>query len=82
MPISTVTTKGQITLPKAVRRALGLVAGDRVDFVEVEGGYKLTPLQKDIRTLKGRFAGRVAEPVSIDQMNDAIAASAAEAGRR
>ena len=67
MPTSTLTSKGQITLPQAVRQALGLETGDKIDFVEVEGGYKLVALRKDVRGLKGRFAGRVprsrSEPV-------------------
>jgi AbrB family looped-hinge helix DNA binding protein len=33
MPTSTLTSKGQITLPQAVRTALGLEAGDKLDFV-------------------------------------------------
>ena len=78
MPMSTVTSKGQITLPRDVRQALGLGAGDKVDFVEVEGGFKLVPLRKDVHALKGRFAGRVKRPVTIKEMDDAIAQSAAE----
>jgi AbrB family looped-hinge helix DNA binding protein len=78
MPTSTVTSKGQITLPRDIRRALGLDAGDKVDFVKVEGGFKLVPLRKDIRALKGRFAGRAKRPVTIEEMDDAIAQSAAE----
>jgi antitoxin PrlF len=35
--LATVTSKGQITLPKAVREALGLSAGDPVLFEEVNG---------------------------------------------
>ena len=38
MPTSKVTTKGQITIPKAVRAALGVEAGDRVEFVVREDG--------------------------------------------
>jgi antitoxin PrlF len=79
MPTSTVTSKGQITLPRDVRQALGLDAGDKIDFVEVEGGFKLVALRKDVRALKGRFAGRVERPVTIDEMDDAIAQAAAEA---
>ena len=30
---STMTTKGQVTVPKAIRRRLGLKAGDKVEFV-------------------------------------------------
>ena len=33
MPIATLTSRGQITLPTAVRAALGLEAGNQVDFV-------------------------------------------------
>jgi antitoxin PrlF len=78
MPTSTLTSKGQITLPQAVRRALGLESGDKVDFVAVEGGYKLVPLRKDIRSLKGRFAGRVAQPVTLEEMDEAIADAAVD----
>ena len=81
MTTSTVTTKGQITLPRDVRKALALDAGDKVDFVAVEGGFKLVPLRKDVRAVKGRFAGRINRPVTIDEMNEAIAQSAAESAR-
>ena len=81
MPTSTVTTKGQITLPRDVRKALALDAGDKIDFVAVEGGFKLVPLRKDVRTVKGRFAGRVDRPVTIDEMEEAIAQSAAKSAR-
>ena len=78
MPTSTVTSKGQITLPRDVRQALALDVGDKVDFVEIEDGFKLVPLRKDVRALKGRFAGRVERPITVDQMNDAIAQAAGE----
>ena len=81
MPTSTVTTKGQITLPRDVRKALALDAGDKIDFVAVEGGFKLVPLRKDVRTVKGRFAGRVDRPVTLDEMEEAIAQSAAKSAR-
>jgi len=81
MPTATVTSKGQITLPLGVRRALGLTAGDKVDFVEFEGGYKLIPIREDVRALKGRFAGRVRAPASIEDMEQAIAGEAARGGR-
>ncbi len=77
MSTSTVTSKGQITLPRDVRKALSLSAGDKVDFVEVDGGFKLVPLRIDVRILKGRFAGRVDRPVTLGEMEDAIAKSAA-----
>jgi antitoxin PrlF len=75
MPTSTLTTKGQITMPQAVRSALGLHAGDKVDFVPLEeGGFKVVALRADVRALRGRFAGRARHPVSIDEMSRAIEA--------
>ena len=73
MPIATLTSKGQITVPQSVRHALGLHAGTKVDFVPVAGGFKVVPLRNEAPTLKGRFAGRVREPVSLDAMDEAIA---------
>ena len=73
MPTATLTSKGQLTVPLAVRQALGLHAGTKVDFVPVADGFKVVPLQKPTASLKGRFAGRVAKPVSIQEMNAAIA---------
>jgi antitoxin PrlF len=76
VPISTLTSKGQITLPLAFRKALSLDAGDQVDFVEAEGGLKVIALKKSVRLLRGRFAGRVRKPVSIEQMDEVIAQAA------
>lgn len=73
MSMSTMTSKGQITLPRDVRRALELGVGDKIDFVPVEGGFKLVPLRKDLSCLRGKFAGRVKKPVTIEEMDDAIA---------
>lgn len=51
---STITTKGQITLPKDMRTALHLKTGDKVVFEEQEdGGYILRPKTRDVRSLKG-----------------------------
>ena len=78
MPVATLTSKGQITIPQAVRVALGLHAGTRVDFVPVADGFMIVPLRDEAASLKGRFAGRVARPVSLAAMDQAIAAEAAE----
>lgn len=73
MPTATLTSKGQITVPQAVRRALGLHAGTKVDFVPVADGFKVVPLHSsEASTLKGRFAGRARKAVSVEAMNEAI----------
>ena len=79
MPTATLTSKGQITVPQAVRRALGLHAGTKVDFVPLADGFKVVALHKAeaSSSLKGRFAGRVARAVSVAAMDEAIASEAA-----
>jgi len=71
---ATLTSKGQITIPIEVRTALGLDAGDRVEFVEVEKGkFAIVPATRSVRELEGLFRGRRSKPVSVDEMNAAIA---------
>ncbi len=71
MASATITSKGQITLPKSVRERLGIEAGDRVEFVESEQGFLVVPATRDIRSLKG-IVGRPKKPVTIDDMNSTI----------
>ena len=71
---ATVNSKGQITIPSRVRAALGLEAGDRVEFVEQgEGQFAIIAATRSIRELKGIFQGKRSKPVSIEEMNAAIA---------
>ena len=54
MPTSTLTSKGQTTIPLEVRRKLGLKAGDKMDFVIGEDGIvTLRPATADVTNLKG-----------------------------
>ena len=71
MASATVTSKGQITLPKSVRDRLGIEAGDRLEFVESDQGFLVVAATRDIRSLKG-ITGRPKKPVSIEDMNSAI----------
>ena len=73
MPTATITSKGQITIPKEVREALGVAAGDRVEFVAQEKGvYNVVAATRDVRHLKGLVA-KPSRPVSIEAMNRAVA---------
>ncbi len=44
---STISSKGQITVPQEVRRRLGLEPGDRVEFVVEEGRTILRPARPE-----------------------------------
>lgn len=73
MPSATITSKGQLTLPKAIRDVLRLGAGDRVDFiVKDDGTVVLRPATLDVRELKGLLHRKNLKPLSIDEMNAII----------
>jgi antitoxin PrlF len=74
MTTATITSKGQITIPANVRRALSVGTGDRVEFVQLEPGqFLFLAANRSVTELKGMF-GKAAGTVSIDEMNRAIAA--------
>ena len=73
MEQATLTSKSQITVPKAVREALGLVPGDRIQFVPAWQGFRLVVIKGDITTMRGILKGRRRKPLSISEMNAAIA---------
>lgn len=78
MAAATVTSKGQITIPRSVRSALGLDPGDRVEFVETEKGqFAIIAATRSIQELNGKYRGRRSKPASIEEMNAAIAKRAA-----
>lgn len=79
MSTATLTSKGQITIPVAVREALGISAGDRVEFVEIAPGhYEFIAASTSVSALKGMFR-KPDKPVTIEQMNAAIAKRGASA---
>jgi len=73
MTTAVLTSKGQVTIPKSVRERLKVEAGDRVEFVEsTQGVFTLVAATRDVKELKGLIP-KPAVPVSIDDMNRAIA---------
>jgi AbrB family looped-hinge helix DNA binding protein len=73
MSEATLTSKGQVTIPKSVRDALGLEAGDRIDFVDTDKGFLIVPAKRDLKSLRGILKGRRKKPATIEEMNEAIA---------
>ncbi len=69
---STLTSKGQTTVPKAVRLHLGLKPGDKIRFlVEDDGRVVVLPATLHLRDLRGSLP-KPPKPVSVEQMNAAI----------
>jgi antitoxin PrlF len=79
--IATMTSKGQITLPKFLRTELDLHAGDRLDFILRDGGVlEMVPMKQPVSRLRGMLP-KPTKPVTIDEMNEGIAKGAAGHGR-
>jgi len=77
MSTATITSKGQITIPAPIREALGVEAGDRVEFIEIEPGhYEVVAATLPVTALKGLIA-KPEVPVRIEDMNKAIRERAA-----
>jgi antitoxin PrlF len=69
---ATLTSKGQITIPKHVREKLKLQTGDKLEFlVQADGTAKVVPLTSSVKKLKGMIA-KPQKPVSLEDMDKAI----------
>ncbi|NKB76991.1 MAG: AbrB/MazE/SpoVT family DNA-binding domain-containing protein [Gammaproteobacteria bacterium] len=72
MITATITSKGQITIPKDIRLQLDLHAGDKISFIESEdGSINLVPIKKPLSALKG-LVTKPKKAVSIEDMNNAV----------
>jgi AbrB family looped-hinge helix DNA binding protein len=70
-----ITSKGQATIPKAVRDHLHLRPGDRVRFfIHPDGSVVLLP-RVSVTALRGMIKPRV-PPVTLEDMDRAIAKGA------
>jgi AbrB family looped-hinge helix DNA binding protein len=72
MTIATMTSKGQVTIPKDIRDALRLKAGDKLDFqVQPDGSYRIVPRKVDILSVFGMLKNNGIH-VTVEEMNEAI----------
>jgi AbrB family looped-hinge helix DNA binding protein len=72
MSSSTVTSKGQITVPKEIRDALGVRPGDRLAFRRREDGTVVVEAETvDVRSLRGILKPKH-KGVTVEAMNAAI----------
>ena len=73
MPAATLTSKGQIALPKVIRELLRLDTGDTVDFIVAENGdVQVRAGRYDVRDLRGLLRKPGRKPVSLEAMDAAI----------
>jgi antitoxin PrlF len=73
MPVSTLTGKGQTTIPKKIRDHLKLQPGDKIDFIiENRGKVVLEPATLDVKELEGILHRPGMKAVSIEDMKRAV----------
>jgi len=73
---ATITSKGQVTVPKAVRDRFHLSPGDKIQFViDEDGTLRVIPVTATLRELKG-MVPKPDRIVSLNEMEDAIAEGA------
>jgi AbrB family looped-hinge helix DNA binding protein len=78
---SAITSKGQATIPKAIREHLGLKPGSRIKFfIHPDGSVVILP-KLPVSALKGMIKSR-RRPVTIEEMNEAVEAGAADVAPR
>jgi antitoxin PrlF len=70
---ATLTSKGQITLPKEIRERLGLDAGSMLDF-QILADNTITARQvlPDARRIRGLLKSPHATPPTVEQMDEAV----------
>ncbi len=81
--LATVTVKGQVTVPKAIRDQLKIEQGTQLDFkLNADGTFLVRPLKRSALSIVGllKRPGQVA--MTLGQMNQAVADAAAARQQR
>lgn len=73
---STVTSKGQVTIPVEARRKLRIVAGTKLEFiVRDDGRLEVIPLAGSLKSLKG-VVPKPKKTLTLEEIDEAIARGA------
>ena len=73
MALATITTKGQVTIPKSVRDSLMLSTGDKIEFVVTNKREALIrPISKKVDEVFGILHKPGRKTVSVEKMDAKI----------
>jgi antitoxin PrlF len=71
---ATLTSKGQVTLPKEIRERLGLDAGTMLDFqVLPDNTITARAVKPDARRIRGILKSPHTQPMTVEQMDEGVA---------
>lgn len=77
---TTLTSKGQVTIPADIRKQLGLEAGDQVEFIKDDGKFYIVRKENRIEAAFGLFKAK--KSVTLEEMDKAIEEGWTERARR
>ncbi|CAK8715674.1 SpoVT-AbrB domain-containing protein [Candidatus Electrothrix aarhusensis] len=73
MTVATLTTKGQVTIPKKIREVLRLHAGDKIEIIVTEKREAvIRPISKKVDDVFCRLHQPGRKAVSVDEMNKTV----------
>jgi len=73
MVLTTLTNKGQVTIPKNVRESLGLNTGDKIEFIiDKNGEVRIKPVTKKVDDVFGILDKHDRWPVATENMDIAV----------
>lgn len=73
MPTATLTTQGQVTIPKKIRDYLQLHSGDKLEFfIQDDGIVSVRPMVARVVELAGILYQSDRKPATVEDMNLAI----------
>jgi antitoxin PrlF len=77
--LATITSKGQVTVPKNIRDQLNIQAGTQLDFtLNNDGTISVRPLNRTALSVVGILKRPQQKAATVEQMNDAISTAASE----
>ena len=80
MPHSTVTSKGQTTIPSRIRELLNIRAGDRIEYT-INGDHATIRVHGGLSALKGALSSKRGKNLSFKQIREAAASASREASK-
>jgi len=77
---TTLTSKGQVTVPVEIREKLNLQTGDKLDFEIENGAIRVVPMGKGSLQDFMSILPQATRIVTVEEMNEAIAEGACDGG--
>jgi AbrB family looped-hinge helix DNA binding protein len=73
MATATLTTKGQVTIPKEIRETLKLHTGDKIEIIATEKGEAIIrPISKKVDEIFCKLHRPDRRAVTLEAMDDAV----------